>query len=159
MAILTSPSGSRRKSTVIDMTPMVDLAFLLLTFFVLTTNLNKPWALRMEMPDKVTSNTKQKEIKAEKVLTLVLGSKNKIYWYMGIANGKAGTTDFSSNGVRKILKDKKSTIENLHVLIKASDQSQYKNLIDILDEMIIGKIERYTIVDMEAPDQQLIVKK
>ena len=156
---MTAISGNRKSATFIDMTPMVDLAFLLLTFFVLTASLNKPWALRMEMPDKVTKPSQQKEIKAEKVLTLVLGSQNKIYWYIGLANGKAETTDFSSNGVRKILMDKKATVENLHVLIKASNQSQYKNLIDLLDEMIIGKIERYTIVDLEEPDHQLISKQ
>lgn len=140
------------------MTPMVDLAFLLLTFFVLTTNLNSPWVLEMEMPDKLTDTTKQKPIKAEKVLTLVLGGQNKIYWYIGIANDKAENTDFSSKGVRKILIEKKATIKNLHVLIKASDQSKYKNVIDVLDEMIITHIERYTIVEMEEPDKQLIAR-
>jgi biopolymer transport protein ExbD len=158
MATLTAPSGSRRKSTAIDMTPMVDLAFLLLTFFVLTTNLTKPWTLQIDMPDKVSDTSKQKPIPAEKVLTLVLGAQNKIYWYTGIANGKGENTDFSSNGVRKILIDKKATIKNLHVLIKASDQSKYKNVIDVLDEMIITRIERYTIVEMEEPDRQLIAR-
>jgi biopolymer transport protein ExbD len=155
MATLAAPSGSRRKSTTIDMTPMVDLAFLLLTFFVMTTTLSDPWVIRLDMPEKVIS--KQKPIKAEKVLTLVLGAQNKIYWYIGVANGKAELTNFSSSGVRKILSEKKTKIKNLHVLIKASDQSQYKNLIDVLDEMIIGHIERYTIVQMEKPDQELVL--
>lgn len=156
MATLTAPSGSRRKSTVIDMTPMVDLAFLLLTFFVLTTSLSDPWVLRLDMPEKLTDIDKQKPIKAENVLNLVLGAQDKIYWYIGVANGKAETTDFSGDGVRKILSEKKAKIENLHVLIKASDQSQYKNLIDVLDEMIIGDIVRYTIVDMEKPDKEMV---
>jgi biopolymer transport protein ExbD len=157
MATLTASSGSRRKSTTIDMTPMVDLAFLLLTFFVLTTTLYDPFVLRLDMPEKLTNIDKQKPIKAEKVLTLVLGAQGKIYWYIGVANGKAEITNFSGNGVRKILSDKKAKIENLHVLIKASDQSQYKNLIDVLDEMIIGEIERYTIVEMEKPDKELLL--
>lgn len=157
MASLTAPSGSRRKSTAIDMTPMVDLAFLLLTFFVLTTSLSEPWVLKLNMPEKVTDTSKQKPIKAEKVLTLVIGSQNKIYWYTGVANGKGQATDLSAKGVRKILADKKAEIQNLHVLIKPSDQSHYQNLIDLLDEMIIGDIERYTIVEMEKPDLQLLL--
>src|SRR5687767_1557896 len=133
MATLTVPAGSRKKLPVIDMTPMVDLAFLLLTFFVLTSVLSEPFALKLEMPDKVRDPISRPPISAKRVLTLVLGEQNKIHWYIGSANGTAETTDFSGTGIRKVLNEKKSSIKDLYVLIKPSDQSQYKNVIDILD--------------------------
>src|SRR5688572_9573449 len=137
MATLTVPAGSRKNLPVIDMTPMVDLAFLLLTFFVMTSILSEPYVLKINMPDKVESPTPQPPINAKRVLTLVLGDQNKIHWYVGTASDQAETTTFSGNGIRKLLIDKKNSIQDLHVLIKPSDQSQYKNIIDILDEMII----------------------
>jgi len=156
MATLTAPSGSRRKSTAIDMTPMVDLAFLLLTFFVLTTSLNKKMALDLRMPAKEIDNPSA-PVNAKKVLTVVLGPQNKIFWYMGAANGNAETTNYSSQGIRKILIEKKANIKGLHVLIKASDHSQYKNMVDLLDEILITGIERYAIINMEKPDEELIL--
>ena len=116
------------------------------------------WSIRSQAWNARESDgpASAKTSQCRKSLTLVLGEQNKIYWYTGIANGKAEPTDFSSNGVRKILSDKKARIKNLHVLIKASDLSQYKNLIDVLDEMIIGGIERYAIVEMEKPDEELV---
>ena len=139
------------------MTPMVDLAFLLLTFFVLTTSLIKKSSLHLQMPDD-TINASRPLIDGKKVLTVVLGSQNRIYWYMGVANGEGESTDFSSSGIRKILVEKKGVIKNLHVLIKASDQSQYKNVVDLLDELLITDVKRYAIVDMEEKDKQLIDK-
>ncbi|HEU5291360.1 MAG TPA: biopolymer transporter ExbD [Cyclobacteriaceae bacterium] len=159
MATLTAPAGSRKKLPVIDMTPMVDLAFLLLTFFVLTTSLSEPFALKLVMPHKPGSTTPQPPINGKRVLTLVLGEQNKIHWYVGQANRKAETTDFSGAGIRKVLIEKKNSIKDLYVLIKPSAQSQYANVIDILDEMIITGINRYAIVEMETPDKQLVAMK
>ena len=155
MATLTAPSGRKRLPT-IDMTPMVDLAFLLLTFFVLTSILSDPFVLRLNMPEKPTNIKGQPPINAKRVLTLVLDEQDQIHWYIGTASEKAETTNFSSNGIRKVLIEKKRSIKDLYVLIKPSDQSQYQNVIDIMDEMIITEMERYAIVDMEAHDKQLI---
>lgn len=154
MATLTTSSGGRKKLPVIDMTPMVDLAFLLLTFFVLTTTLTDPFVVKLDMPEK--NPGPQPKIKAEKVLTLVLGEQNKIHWYVGTASDQAITTDFSANGIRKVLTEKKNSIKGLHVFIKPSNESQYQDIIDILDEMIITGIERYAIVEMETQDEKLI---
>lgn len=154
MATLTAPSGGRKKLPVIDMTPMVDLAFLLLTFFVLTTTLTDPFVVKLEMPEK--DPVHQPPIKAEKVLTLVLGKQNKIHWYIGTASDQAITTDFSAKGIRKVLTEKKNAIKGLHVFIKPSNKSQYQDVVDILDEMIITEIERYALVEMETQDEQLI---
>jgi biopolymer transport protein ExbD len=156
MATLTSPSKGTRRTMAIDMTPMVDLAFLLLTFFVLTTNLTKPWALRIDMPSNEKEKINRPPLDHKRVLNLVLTDKNKIYWYMGMPGSQVEVADFSANGIRKVIADKKSTIMNLYVLIKPSYKSQYKNVIDALDEMIIANHIDYTIVDLEPDDEELI---
>lgn len=69
-----------RSPVKIDMTPMVDLAFLLLTFFVLTTSLNKAYILKITMPAQSTDTTPMSD---KRVITLLLGNNNQVYWYPG----------------------------------------------------------------------------
>src|SRR6478735_5893885 len=95
--------GKRRKtsvSTKIDMTPMVDLAFLLITFFMLTTTFSKPQAMDVNMPDKTEDNKKQ-DIKESKAMTIVLGENNKVFYYIGVQAPVVKATDFSDEGIRK----------------------------------------------------------
>jgi len=147
---------SKKSSTRIDMTPMVDLAFLLLTFFILTTTLSKPQTMEITMPEKPKPEDKQPEVNEKKVLTLVLGANDKIYWYVGITEPEAKKTDFSKDGVRKVLVEKKSEIRDLIVLIKAMDEAKYKNMVDILDEMTISNVQRYAIVDITPADKEIV---
>jgi len=147
---------SKKSSTRIDMTPMVDLAFLLLTFFILTTTLSKPQTMEITMPEKPKPEDKQPEVNEKKVLTLVLGANDKVYWYVGITEPEAKKTDFSKDGVRKVLVQKKSEIRDLIVLIKAMDEAKYKNLVDILDEMTISNVQRYAIVDITPADKEIV---
>src|ERR1043166_5483393 len=104
---------SKKSSTRIDMTPMVDLAFLLLTFFILTTTLSKPTTMEITMPEKPKPDDKPPEVNEKKVLTLVLGANDKVYWYVGITEPEAKKVDFSKDGVRKVLVEKKSEIRDL----------------------------------------------
>src|SRR5205809_6654591 len=83
----------KKASTKIDMTPMVDLAFLLLTFFILTTTLNKPQTMELTMPEKPKNEEKLPEVNEKKVVTLILGANNKVYWYHGITDPKIEVTD------------------------------------------------------------------
>ncbi len=147
---------SKKTSTRIDMTPMVDLAFLLLTFFVMTTTLNKPQTMEITMPEKPKNEDKPPVVNEKRVLTLVLGLDDKIYWYLGITDPKVEVTDFSSNGVRKILMRENAAIKEMVVLIKPSDESRYKNVVDILDEMNISNIGRYALVEITDVDKQLV---
>ena len=147
---------SKKTSTRIDMTPMVDLAFLLLTFFVMTTTLNKPQTMEITMPEKPKNEDKPPVVNEKRVLTLVLGQDDKIYWYLGITDPKVEVTDFSNKGVRTILMKENATIKDMVVLIKPSDESRYKNVVDILDEMNITNIGRYALVDITDVDKELI---
>ena len=161
MAQIEKTSGntrSKRHSTHLDMTPMVDLAFLLLTFFILTTTLKNPSAIQIQMPDKPDISVKQPEVKSERVLTLVLGEKDKVYWYHGIINPKVEVTNFSPTGIRSILLEKNAAIKKMVLLIKPSDKSRYKNMVDILDEIDITNIQHYYLVDETPKDRQLIAE-
>ncbi|HEY8937097.1 MAG TPA: biopolymer transporter ExbD [Cyclobacteriaceae bacterium] len=147
---------AKKSSTRIDMTPMVDLAFLLLTFFVMTTTLNKPQTMEIVMPEKTEEPDDQPKVNEKHVLTLVLGENDKVYWYIGITDPKVELTDFSTSGIRKLLLEKKNEIPKLVILIKASDKSKYKNMVDILDEMNINQIKVYALVDITKVDEDLI---
>ena len=147
---------SKKTSTRIDMTPMVDLAFLLLTFFVMTTTLNKPQTMEITMPEKPKEEDKPPMVNEKRVLTLVLGQDDKIYWYLGITDPKVEVTNYADDGVRKILLRENAQIKEMVVLIKPSDESRYKNVVDILDEMNITNIARYALVDITDVDKELI---
>ena len=147
---------SKKTSTRIDMTPMVDLAFLLLTFFVMTTTLNKPQTMEITMPEKPKEQDNPPVVNEKRVLTLVLGDNNKVYWYLGITDPKVELSDFSNDGIRKVLLQQNAQIKEMVVLIKPSDESKYKNVVDILDEMNISNIARYALVDITPVDKELI---
>lgn len=147
---------SKKTSTRIDMTPMVDLAFLLLTFFVMTTTLNKPQTMEINMPEDNKDEKEAPKVNEKHVLTLIMGKDDKIYWYMGITDPEVKVTNFSPTGIRKLLLEKKRDIPKLVVLIKSLDDSKYKNLVDILDEMNITSTQRYAIVDVVPTDKELI---
>jgi biopolymer transport protein ExbD len=179
---------AKKASTHIDMTPMVDLAFLLLTFFMLTTTFSKPKTVEINMPVK--------DGEAQKVnnaVTILLSDKDRVFWYYGEfkpSETQLNLTDFSDNGIRKIFLDKnaaahaeiikledqlakkqiadttfkrmavdvKSQKTALMVLIKTDDKAKYKNVIDILDELSIASVGKYAVVDMMKEEYDLIQK-
>jgi len=153
----------KKQSTRIDMTPMVDLGFLLLTFFILTTTFAKPQTMEINMPVKTKNPEDQNELKASNALTLLLGANDKIYWYAGLPDEPTAPgvqiTDYSANGLRKILLDRKSN-PDLVVLIKPMDTDKetgrYKNMVDVLDEMNITDTRKYAIVDVDPRDEKLV---
>lgn len=146
----------KKASTKIDMTPMVDLAFLLLTFFILTTTLNKPQTMELTMPEKPKGGEKPPEVNEKKVVTLILGANDKIYWYLGITDPKIELSNFSKDGIRKVLLQKSSEIPGMIVLIKPGKESRYKNMVDILDEMNITNMKRFAMVKITPIDEELI---
>lgn len=145
----------KKQSTKIDMTPMVDLAFLLLTFFILTTTFNKPKTMELTMPDKVKDESEQTKINQDDILNLVLGENNKIYWWIGLTP-PAKVTNYSKDGVRKLLIEQTNANPKMMILIKPQDESRYDNMVDILDEMEITNMKRYAIVEFTPDDKRII---
>ncbi len=159
--------GSPKRTTIrIDFTPMVDLGFLLITFFMLTTVLAKPQIMPVVMPEDEMPITAP-AVKSSTVLTLLLGDHDKVYWYEGIDNAQLDSTDYSPSGLRRIILDKKArvyqmwgdemredhrhqgnfkAVSQLTVLIKPTPGSRYKNVVDAFDEMKICGISRYVLL-------------
>ncbi|MBY0245291.1 MAG: biopolymer transporter ExbD [Sphingobacteriaceae bacterium] len=145
---------SKKQSTRVDLTAMVDLAFLLITFFMLTTTLSKPLAMEIVKPDKDVKNKDNKlELKASSTMTILLGKDNKLAWYMGEA-GKSAPTIVSFNQIRAdILANKKKVADignpkmSLTVIIKPTSGCNYQNFVDIMDELNIAKIVNAPSID------------
>jgi biopolymer transport protein ExbD len=149
----------KKASTRVDLTPMVDLGFLLVTFFMLTTTFNKPQTMEINLPVKPKSGEeaeKGQAVKESKAMTILIGADNTLYYYMGITDPQVERSDFSPNGIRKVLLEKNREIRDLIVLIKPSDESSYRNVVDILDEMNIANIKRYALVDITPQDIDLL---
>ncbi len=154
----------RRKvhSTRVDMTPMVDLGFLLITFFMLTTTLAKPKTMDMVMPRNDGDSSKLADSKA---LTIMLGKKNQVAWYEGIGNDPQHPplvryASFSTReGIGEVIRAKRRQViehsgkNDLMVLIKADDDANYKNVVDLMDELLINNVVRYAIVDI-TPEEK-----
>jgi len=146
---------AKKQSTKTDMTPMVDLAFLLLTFFLLTTTFNKPKTMEVNMPDKVDDETQQTKINERDILNLVLAENNKIFWWVGL-EPPVSETNYSKDGVRKVVLEHTQANPKMMVLIKPKDESRYENMVNILDEMDITDTKRYAIVDYSNDDKAII---
>ncbi|WP_432671792.1 ExbD/TolR family protein [Flavobacterium sp. SM2513] len=161
---------SKKQNSSVDLTAMVDLAFLLITFFMLTTSLSKPQSMDLAMPDKDIEIKEPMLIDENRTMTIVLGPESKLKYYMGqIDKPLEGPDDlsYSKESLRtKILQKIKSVPlatrntdkpngEPLIVLIKATKESTYKNLVDVLDEMAITKVKIYAIDDITAQEKQL----
>jgi len=101
----------KKGGTHIDMTPMVDLMALLLTFFMLTTAFSKPKVMIITMPEKTDKQQDQPKIAATRTLNIILGDSDKVYYFMGVADPNKPLptlikTDFSKDGIRKVLLQK-----------------------------------------------------
>jgi biopolymer transport protein ExbD len=162
---------SKKSGSKVDLTAMVDLAFLLITFFMLTTTLSKPQSMPLGLPDKEDDKTKDKPIKVDenRTMTVLLGDNNKMTYYMGLlATPIAGPKEISygKEGIRKeLLKRKKAVLEytgkkdkGMIVIIKPSKKSNYRNLVDILDEMAIVDVPTYAIVNDFTPEEQKLLE-
>jgi len=159
---------SKKNGGKVDLTAMVDLAFLLITFFMLTTSLNKPQAMEVAMPDKDKTEKKEEVLTADnRSVTVLLGSDNKVSWYYGQINAPIEgptVTGFGADGIRKVLIEKKAYVprvsggKDIIVIIRPSDMSTQKDLVDILDEMKIVDIKRYMIAKI-SPEEIDVLKR
>ena len=182
----TSSSGGHKKgpgvkkgkklSTRIDLTPMVDLGFLLITFFMYTTTLAKPKTMEINMPYK-DPNMKQEDqnkIKESVALTILLSKNHRVYYYEGMATDPNKPPDLKvtsfaqKNGIRDEIIKKKKEVDAMKaagtlgpqdettVLIKPDTTSTYSDLVNMLDEMSINDVRVYAIIDITEVDQNFI---
>lgn len=150
---------AKKLSTRVDLTPMVDLGFLLITFFIFTTTMSQPTAMKLFLPKDTEKKEEQNKVKESGALSLMLGKNNAIYYYEGTLDPQGAnfkSTNFKE--VRNVIIDKKKRTnpEDFVVVIKPTDEATYKNTVDILDEMTINNVKRYALVDLFDVEKQLI---
>jgi biopolymer transport protein ExbD len=150
---------SKKLSTRVDLTPMVDLGFLLITFFIFTTTMSQPTAMRLFLPKDTDKPEEQNKVKASGALTLLLGNNDVIYYYEGeLAPDGSNFKTTTFKEVRDVIINKKKATDpkDFVVVIKPNAESTYKNAIDALDEMKINDVKRYALVDISDVENMLI---
>lgn len=165
----------KKLSTRIDLTPMVDLGFLLITFFIFTTTMSKPKTMEINMPSDEKTDEPNK-VKDYTAMTVLLSKEHRVYYYLGMANDPLNPPDVkvtyfqNKNGIRDaIIALKKSVYEQRNngqpghkaddepvILIKPDTTSQYEDMVNILDEMQINGIKTYALVDISDVDRDFI---
>jgi biopolymer transport protein ExbD len=182
----TSSSGGHKKgpgvkkgkklSTRVDLTPMVDLGFLLITFFMFTTTLAKPKTMEINMPykDETLKEEEKNKLKASTALTVLLSKNHRIYYYEGIGDDPTHPPELKityfnpQKGIRDEIIAKKKMVADLKrsgalgpkdeatVLIKPDTTSTYSDLVNMLDEMNINDVRVYAIIDISDVEQGFI---
>ena len=152
---------AKRMSTRVDMTPMVDLGFLLITFFIFTSTMSTPTTMDLFMPKDTNKDEEQNKAKESGALTIMLAKNNEVYYYEGQLLPDA--SNFKSSNfkeIRNVIINKKKTTnpEDLVIVIKPNEEATYKNTVDMLDEMTINDVKRFAMVDILPVENELIKK-
>lgn len=148
----------------IDMTPMVDLGFLLISFFIFTTELSKPFVTKLYMPH----DGEPTPIPGSKTMTVLLNG-NKVFYYFGnlkdaVKNNQIlETSPVKINGLGNLIRQKQHELENrkinkneLVIVIKPGNESSYKDLVNALDEMLINKVTKYSLGELEHEESTFL---
>ena len=146
-----SKKYSARKSLRVDLTPMVDLGFLLITFFILSTALSEPLVAQLVMPKDSNVDIPVKE---NAVLTLSLMRNDSIAYYEGSTPKQEFIRYCSFNNLRSVIQQKQQKVSKILgsrketvVIISPRKESTYKNFVDALDEIQINDIQHYFVID------------
>jgi biopolymer transport protein ExbD len=159
---------SKKQSTRVDMTPMVDLGFLLITFFMFTTTFSKPNVMDLGLPAKPKPDQKapDTEIKLSNSITIIIGKNNRVFWHQqdntSLTDANLNETTFDREGIRKIIEQAKANAADktkFTVIIKPTDDAVFKNFVDILDEMAITKNEQYGVTDLKPWEKAIYEKR
>ena len=161
--MVTGNSAQKRKAPFVDLTPMVDLAFLLIAFFMLTTTLLENNAMVLNMPIDTDDPV---AINRDRLMTLLIGANNNIYYYNGDALEELEKTNFNNEGLRTLLYNNNKRVnalfgkeKGLVCIIKLSDEANYQNMVDALDEMVICDVATYAIQDIRVDELKALNEK
>ncbi len=154
--------SSRRAIPRVDLTAMVDLAFLLITFFMLTTILTKPKWMPVVMPAPGPPSA----VPESSTMSICLGKNNKAIWYIGRPEKPLSTPKQTNygNDLSKAIYDTEMAVykksgKGIFVIIKPADHSRYDNLVETLDDMHIFKVPSYAIAKITPPDIDLLKQR
>lgn len=162
---------SKKLSTRVDLTPMVDLGFLLITFFVFTTTATTPTAMKVVTPVDDTIHDPIKYPESE-VLTVIPIDRDRIVYFHGDLHkaqqqGLYGQTNFSvKDGIGAVIRQKQRALEangikrtKMKLIIRPSEKASYKNVVDILDEVTINDLKHYSLVDLTDEERKFLASK
>lgn len=164
---------SKKHSTRVDLTPMVDLGFLLITFFIFTTSMSSPKAMKLNMPKDTEGPDKDTKVAQSTALTVIPLDENKIFYYHGaledaLKTNTWGFTNYSvSDGLGQIIRTKQAVLEKLKpgksndlvVMVKPAPESNYENVVNVLDEFLINQVTRYAIMDITPEEKEIAYAK
>ena len=151
---------AKKLSTRVDLTPMVDLGFLLITFFIFTTTMSQPNAVKLNLPDdsSILSTTAE-----NKTLTLILDADDQLYYYKGFLKDSLQKSSYLPQHIRSVINNQMQQVAFMFgdptqttILIKPTKGASYKNIVDVLDEMLINGVTRYVLMD-PAPAEELLL--
>jgi len=161
---------SKKLSTKVDLTPMVDLGFLLITFFIFTTTMSDPKVMKLIMPKDSKDST---SVGLTTALTVIPLKDNRIFYYHGelsqaLKTNAFGITGYSMNdGLGQIVRNKQAALDKMNpgkrkdlvLMIKPAPESNYQNVVSVLDEMLINDVTRYAIMDLTPGEKEAITQK
>ncbi len=168
MGLVDSPNGEQRGRRAkrkrkrlgfhIDMTPMVDVAFLLLTFFMLTTTFSKANTMEINIPPE----SSEVKIAETNVMTFRIVEDGYVFWSIGegvpskIRLYDDGEAMSLGNEVRHMLLQQTKANSKLVIVVKISDKAKYKYLVDLIDEFNMMKIDRFSLDDFTDADAEAV---
>lgn len=164
--------GGRRRLPVpkVDLTPMVDLGFILITFFIYTTTMTESKALVLDKPYNPPPPGMQTTFVDTSTITIIPVNDHKLVYYSGVLDNKDELRVTSFTGIRDVLLKKMNDLKHLpgtysslahevQVIIKPSDESTYQDFVSVLDEMLINKVNYYAVTDITAQEKEFIKER
>ena len=156
----------KKNSTRVDLTPMVDLGFLLITFFMVTTAWTKPHVTKLNLPHDGDSSL----VSNEAALTILVAGHNQVVYYYGqlCAAQKSGAVGIAGyagkNAIGDIIRQKQLLMDKVHkggrneltVIIKPSKEASYENIVRLLDEMLINNVKRYALAEIDDGENRIL---
>ena len=140
----------RRLGVKIDNTPMVDVAFLLLTFFMLTTTMNRPQTMEINLPPEKTTV----EVAESNLMTLRIKEDGSMYWNIGAE--QPAKVEFKD--LRSLVVQKSQQNPKLITLIKIDRKGKYQTMVDIMDELNLANMTRFSLAPLQDADKQILEK-
>ena len=160
---------SKKQSTRVDMTPMVDLNFLMLMFFMFTTTFSKPNVMDLGLQEKKKKDApppQRTEIDLTNSISLIIGKDNRIFYHQtdqaGLNENTLQETTYDKEGITKVIEQAKrraKDVKKFTVIIKPTDDAVYKNFVDILDQMTITNSQQYGVTDIKPWEKAIYEKK
>ena len=141
---------TRRVGIRIDMTPLVDIAFLLLTFFMMTTSMSRPQTMEINLPPEEV----KVEIAESNLLTLRVNDKGEVFWSIGIEAPEK--IEFAN--LRVFLKERSSANPKLVTLVKVDRKGKYDLMVNMIDELNLASITRFSLAPLLEQDKALLAK-